>query len=164
MGDKAVENNGNAVVEAKMLRRTGFKSKRLPDPKRDPDRVRATPTVTPGAYRVAQAVQASAPVPKSPPARDKDYLRRVAQLPCCNCGVSGYSQAAHSNQGKGMAMKASDHDTFPLCCARPGVIGCHIGLDQGAMFDKETRRAKEAEWVAQTREVLGHSDDKGEKA
>lgn len=89
-------------------------------------------------------------VPKDLPIRSKAYLRLVAQLPCLHCGIWGYSQAAHSSQGKGMALKACDLQTFPLCCDRPGQRGCHSLFDQGALFGKEARRLIEPAWVADT--------------
>lgn len=68
--------------------------------------------------------------PKEAPVRSESYRRWVASLPCAGCGVEGYSQAAHPNRGKGMAIKASDLLCFPLCCDRPGVVGCHTAHDQ----------------------------------
>ena len=120
---------------------------------RDPDRVRATPTVTPGAFRVPGPV-ASAPaarVEKSAPVRSEALRRAVASLPCVICGMPGYSQAAHGSEGKGMGIKACDLLTlFPACCDRPGVRGCHSQLDQGALFTKAVRRELEPVWAADT--------------
>jgi hypothetical protein len=79
--------------------------------------------------------------PKAVYVRDKAYLRRVAGEPCMACGIEGYSQAAHV-PADGRAIKQSDLETFPLCCARPGVNGCHADFDQYRMFpdSQETRR------------------------
>lgn len=133
------------------MKRTGFKPRVHCREPRDQDRVRATPTVTPGAFRAPQSVVA-APVaaPKAEPIRSKAYLRLVAQLPCKHCGICGHSQAAHSNTGKGMGTKACDLQTFPLCADRPGQRGCHSYFDSGALFSKEARRLIEAAWVADT--------------
>ena len=71
------------------LKRTGFKSRAPTSISRDPDRVRATPTVTPGAFRVPGPV-ASAPaarVEKSAPVRSEALRRAVASLPCVICGM-----------------------------------------------------------------------------
>lgn len=137
------------------MKRTGFKPRAHSREPRDPDRVRATPTVTPGAFRAPQSVM-SAPVaaPKAEPIRSKAYLRIVAQLPCKHCGIWGHSQAAHSNTGKGMGTKACDLQTFPLCADRPGQRGCHSLFDQGALFNKEARRLVEAAWVADTQRQI----------
>lgn len=137
------------------MKRTGFKPRVHCREPRDPDRVRATPTVTSGAFRAPQSVVA-APVaaPKSAAHRSKAYLRLVAQLPCKHCGICGHSQAAHSNTGKGMGTKACDLQTFPLCADRPGQRGCHSLFDQGALFNKEARRLIEAAWVADTQRQI----------
>ena len=143
------------------LKRTGFKSRAPTSISSDPDRVRATPTVTPGAFRVPVPV-ASAPaaqVEKAAPVRSEAYRRAVASLPCINCGVPGYSQCAHSNSGKGAGIKASDLDSFPLCTVHPGadgrlVQGCHENFDQGALFTKAVRRELEPVWAADTRRKL----------
>lgn len=137
------------------LKRTAFRSRAQNREPRDPDRVRPTPTVTPGAFRAPQSVVA-APVaaPKAEFIRSKAYLRLVAQLPCKHCGIWGHSQAAHSNQGKGMGTKACDLQTFPLCADRPGQRGCHSYFDSGALFSKEQRRLHEIRWVAETQAVL----------
>lgn len=50
----------------------------------------------------------------------------IASLPCCACGVGGFSQAAHiRHKSAGMGMKPSDSLCVPLCCERPGIEGCH---------------------------------------
>lgn len=118
---------------------------------RDPDRVRHTPTVTPGAFRAPQAVTtAHDAVQKDAPVRSEAYRRAVASLPCAICGIYGYSQAAHANTGKGMGLKSCDLTLFPACCARPGEEGCHARLDQGALFTKAVRRELEPAWAADT--------------
>lgn len=83
--------------------------------------------------------------------RDERYRRLVASLPCISCGVWGYSQAAHANTGKGMGLKSDDSTCFPLCADRYMVRGCHSLFDQGALFDKATRRRLEIEWADKTR-------------
>lgn len=137
------------------MKRTGFKPLVHCREPRDPDRTRATPTVTPGAFRAPQSVVAApAPVAKAEPIRSKAYLRVVAQLPCKHCGIWGHSQAAHANTGKGMGTKACDLQTFPLCADQPGQRGCHSLFDQGALFSKEARRLIEAAWVADTQRQI----------
>ena len=72
---------------------------------RDPDRLRSVPTVTPGAFRAPQPVATTPaePVTKDAPVRSEAYRRAVASLPCINCGIQGYSQAAHlPPEAKGM--------------------------------------------------------------
>lgn len=92
----------------------------------------------------------ASPIPKAHPVRNEAYRRAVASLPCVICGVPGYSQAAHGSAGKGMGIKACDLTCFPACAPRPGVVGCHAALDQGAMFNKAARHALEPVWAADT--------------
>jgi len=91
--------------------------------------------------------------PKVQPVRDEAYRRFVAGLPCFACGVQGYSQAAHPNQGRGLGQKASDADVFPLCCARPMVPGCHQTHDQLIGMTLAERRAREVAYIASMRRL-----------
>ena len=136
------------------MKRTALKPRAPQWAQRDPnaDRVRSMPTVTPGAFRAPEPVasEPAARVEKSAPVRSEALRRAVASLPCINCGVPGHSQCAHSNSGKGAGIKASDLDSFPLCCDRPGQRGCHSLFDQGALFGKEARRLIEPAWAVDT--------------
>jgi hypothetical protein len=76
---------------------------------------------------------------KVKPVRSESYRRFVASMPCFGCGINGYSQCAHANGG-GMGTKASDLETFPLCCARPGHMGCHAQFDLCIDMTKAERR------------------------
>ncbi|MDN7456575.1 hypothetical protein [Burkholderia cenocepacia] len=89
-------------------------------------------------------------IPKLLTFRSEDLRRAVVQLPCMNCGVERYTQAAHANYGKAGALKASDAAIAALCADRPGVRGCHSLLDQGGVLEKDERRAFEMEMVAKT--------------
>ena len=107
-------------------------------------------------YRLARPCSAAVisstvvTMPKDAPVRSDLYRRLVASLPCIMCGVEGFTQHVHGSQGKGMALKACDLFAFPLCCTRPGEIGCHAMLDQGALLSKEARRLTEPEWARRT--------------
>lgn len=82
---------------------------------------------------------------KEPTHRSQAWLRAVASLPCVVCMKDGPSQAAHINhRGKGMAMKAPDVWTFPMCPA------CHAEFDQGKSYTKEERRELADTWVLMT--------------
>lgn len=111
---------------------------------------RAMNSAVPRAATMGLGTTAAAPIPKAAPVRSEAYRRAVATLPCAICGVYGYSQAAHANQGKGMGMKACDLTCFPACGPRPGIQGCHAALDQGALFTKAVRRELEPVWAADT--------------
>lgn len=96
-----------------------------------------------------------APAPKKETLEHEGYRRLVALLPCKNCGIGSYSQAAHPNTGKGQGLKTDDRLCFPLCCDRPGVRGCHSQFDQAALFPKHVRRALEPAWAVDTqRQIL----------
>lgn len=97
------------------------------------------------------ANEVNAPQPKREPVRNEAYRRWVATLPCIRCGVIGYSQAAHPNQGRGLGQKADDTDCFPLCCTRPGILGCHAEFDQLRYITLSERRALELEYIAVTK-------------
>jgi len=64
------------------------------------------------------------------------WRRAVASLPCVLCGREGDTQAAHRNEGKGMALKTDDSLTAALC------TGCHTEIDQGAHLTREQRRER----------------------
>ena len=111
----------------------------------------ATASASPDNVATGPNATQAAPMEKESPLRSEPYRRLVAALPCAHCGIEGYSQCAHANTGKGTGTKSSDTESFPLCACQPGRRGCHSLFDQGALFSKEARRAKEAEWVAKTR-------------
>ena len=94
------------------------------------------------------------PQPKAAPVRDEAYRRRVAALPCAHCGKPGPSQCAHADEGKGMGIKASDLDTYPLCADTPSEYGCHTLIGATGCFTKEQRRHLERTYVQQTRDQL----------
>lgn len=135
------------MKRSKPLKRTGFKR---------PERERTAQPV----YRLARPCSAAlisataVPVLKDAPVRSETYRRLVASLACICCGIEGFSQHAHANTGKGAGQKTDDRFAFPLCCARPGEVGCHVRFDQGAMFPKAARREIEREWARRTARFL----------
>jgi len=94
------------------------------------------------------------PIPKERPDRDEAYRRLVAALPCAHCGLEGRSQAAHADEGKGMAIKSSDYTCFPLCGPGFDDNGCHWFIGSSGAFTREERRKLERDYAAQTRETL----------
>jgi hypothetical protein len=89
---------------------------------------------------------------KVPRYQNEAYRRYVASKDCFGCGISGYSQCAHANGG-GMGTKRSDLDTFPLCCTRPGHMGCHTQHDLCWDMDRATRRELEAKYIAKMQAI-----------
>lgn len=94
--------------------------------------------------------------PKDYAVRSEAYRRAVSCLPCIYCGIVGYSQHAHANEGKGMGLKADDRRGFPLCCSRPGVEGCHAAFDHYHLLvgGREAHRDAAERWAARTRTVI----------
>lgn len=89
--------------------------------------------------------------PKDPkPVRDETYRRLVAALPCFECRIENFSQAAHPNSDKAKGRKQSDLSCFPMCATRPGIPGCHFRYDQGQLIERGARAAYEErakEWT-----------------
>ena len=69
---------------------------------------------------------------KSSTFRSPKWLRAVSEVPCVRCGAE--SQAAHRNEGKGMALKTDDCLTAALCQK------CHAEIDQGRDMSRDERR------------------------
>jgi hypothetical protein len=95
---------------------------------------------------------------KKRPTAETAHFRRVVMLPCACCGIAGYSQAAHSNRyqdGKGASLKAHYLATFPLCCSRPGIPGCHVNHDQCIGMTREEADARTLIYIAETHRKLG---------
>ncbi|RYF59453.1 MAG: hypothetical protein EOO27_09190 [Comamonadaceae bacterium] len=139
------------------MKRTPFARKEIQLAPRIESAVRAALSLRPS--QPARAVMAlvtdmAKPIPKDVPVRSEAYRRLVAALPCMNCRIVGYSQAAHPNTGKGQGTKTDDRLCFPLCTDRPGTRGCHSMFDQGAMFSREGRRLIEQAWGADTRRII----------
>lgn len=140
------------------MKRTGFRPRAPRREQRDQDRVRSVPSVTPGAFRAPQpvAIAPAAPITKENPVRSEAYRRAVASLPCAACGIYGYSQHAHGNEGKGLSLKTDDRTGVPLCCARPGEEGCHTKFDQYRLLPggRDAHREAMRTWGAQTRAMV----------
>ena len=76
---------------------------------------------------------------------DKAHMGRVAELPCACCGTEPV-QVHHIREGQGMAQRASNYLTIPLC------PDCHTGT-YGVHGDKSRMRAQKAselDWLADT--------------
>lgn len=85
---------------------------------------------------------------KTPKTRSEPYRRYVASLPCYRCGLVGFSQAAHADEGKGMGLKTDDMTCYPLCSTSYGDPGCHEFV--GRAMDRDTRRTYEKAGAAWT--------------
>jgi len=94
------------------------------------------------------------PLLKDRPVRSEDYRRLVAALPCFLCGIEGFSQAAHADEGKGLGMKSSDLTCWPACGTRPGKTGCHFDVGTAGYMTRDERRTLEQNAAAHTRNIL----------
>jgi hypothetical protein len=70
------------------------------------------------------------------------------------CGLPGPSQCAHSDEGKGLAIKSSDLECFPLCADTPLFRGCHSIMGASGRLGREKRRELEKRYAAATRDAL----------
>jgi len=108
------------------LIRSGFKRPVYERPARSPlHRVESQRGVYADVDGVVRAV------PKEVIHRSEAYRRFVAAQECFGCRITSFSQCAHLNERKGLALKTCDSTAFPLCAARHGVIGCHQAYDLG---------------------------------
>ena len=112
---------------------------------------RTTVPLTPATGRgvVRRIGDEVAAQPKDGEFRSEAWRRAVASLPCVRCFKNGPSQCAHANhRGKGMAFKAPDVWTFPMCPE------CHRDFDQGATLTKAQKREFADEWILLTIRAL----------
>jgi len=81
----------------------------------------------------------------------REYMGRVAQLPCAICGVYGVN-VHHIRTGIGMGRRASDFDTLPLCPEHhQGMTGIH-GMGRKAW--ERHHGITELQLLQKTKEVL----------
>jgi hypothetical protein len=82
-------------------------------------------------------------------AAGKRHMDRVAQLPCCVCGAHGV-QVHHIREGQGMAQRASDFLTIPVC------PDCHQGPNgiHGNRSLMRIQKVGELDLLARTIEAL----------
>jgi hypothetical protein len=57
----------------------------------------------------------------------------VRRMRCARCGIKGFTQFCHSDEGKGMGIKVSDALCAALC------VECHRELDQGKDMKRQER-------------------------
>ena len=84
---------------------------------------------------------------KTPAYRNRallDLARLAPYCMACDAPNDGTVVAAHSNEGKGMAIKASDASIMFLCHT------CHSAYDQGKVMERTERRAMAFEASAKT--------------
>lgn len=108
-------------------------------------------TVRPRSVAVAlvDPLPLGRPVLKEEPIQHSGYMKLVRQLPCARCKtVAVPRQFAHSDAGKGLALKTDCRLGWPGCFA------CHYLVGSSGALGKEGRRRFEAEAAAQTRAAI----------
>jgi len=91
-------------------------------------------------------------VPKAVILRSEPYRRYVASQECFSCRLQGFSQAAHANEGNGVALKVCDSRIWSLCAPHHGLIGCHQQFDLAIdMGSRDERRELANKWVVEMR-------------
>jgi hypothetical protein len=128
-----------------IVRRTDFKARMYIRPPKAPLVPVASCNSGPSAKPVVS-------VAKDAPRRSEKYRRWVASLACAHCKRPGPSQCAHSDEGKGLALKAGDDTCFPLCADGPERSGCHSLIGASGVFTREHRRLLERTYAARTRD------------
>ena len=96
------------------------------------------------------------PQPKSQPLQHEGYMAAVRTLPCMRCGVVGFTQFCHTDEGKGMGLKTDCREGWPGCGPRDGTPGCHWFVGTSGQLDRQARRDLEAHYARRTRiRILG---------
>ena len=135
------------------MRRSGFKPK-LPARRPAKQIEGYTPRPRPVAVAVASPAQAVVSVPKQAPVQHAGYMAAVRTLPCMRCGVAGFTQFCHADEGKGLALKTDCRLGWPGCGPHGGLPGCHWVIGTSGVLGKEGRRAFEAAAGAMTRQAI----------
>lgn len=91
------------------------------------------------------------PVPKERVLKSSTYEARVRKLSCRRCGISGFTQFCHTDEGKGERIKTDVRRGWAGCGPHPEgdttVPGCHWYVGTSGNMPKEERRAFE-DWAA----------------
>jgi len=101
--------------------------------------------------QAAAALPMAKPVPKAVPLQHAGYMAVVRGLRCYRCGLAGFSQFCHADEGKGGAIKSDCRLGWPGCGPRPGINGCHYDIGTARVLPREERRAFEREAGRATR-------------
>lgn len=142
------------------MKRSGFKPK-LPV-RREAKQVGAEYTLRQRAVAVAVAVagpaRATVPVPKESPLQNETYMAAVRQLPCYRCGIVGFTQFCHADEGKGEKLKTDCRLGWPGCGPHDEigrtVPGCHYVVGSTGALGKQGRRDFERQAGSDTRVLV----------
>ena len=79
------------------------------------------------------------------------YEAAVRTLPCIRCGIVGFTQFCHADEGKGMGIKTDVRRGWPGCGPHDGEPGCHWIVGTSGILGKIVRRALEELYGMETR-------------
>jgi len=135
------------------MKRSGFRSK-LP-PRRPAKQIE---DYTPRPRAVAVAVTPLSAmvmtIPKQNPLQHEAYMAAVRKLPCVRCGIVGFTQFCHADEGKGMGIKTDCRLGWPGCGPHDGQPGCHWWIGTSGLLGRDDRRAFERRAGILTREAI----------
>lgn len=135
------------------MKRSGFKSK-LP-PRRPVKQIEGyTPRPRAVAVAVAGPDRALVSIPKQESLQHEAYMAAVRKLPCIRCGIVGFTQFCHADEGKGMGLKTDCRLGWPGCGPHDGKPGCHWWIGTSGLLGRNDRRAFESRAGALTREAI----------
>jgi hypothetical protein len=89
--------------------------------------------------------------PKENALQHDGYMRLVRLLPCARCGIEGYTQFCHADEGKGTSIKTDCRRGWPGCGPNNSHAGCHNLVGTSGTFPKEERRALDKQYGDRTR-------------
>ena len=83
----------------------------------------------------------------------RDYLGMVAKLPCCvkDCGY--WPVEVHHRTGAGMALKAEDYETMPLCHRHHRTGGFGVAIHAGQKTWEKTY-GRQDDFIKETRDEV----------
>lgn len=134
------------------MKRLAWPRREQPEPGTGRERVK--PVARPLERPVRYATPANEPVyaqPKEAVIEHEGYKALVRQLPCAHCGIIGFTQFCHSDEGKGMGIKTDSRRGWPGCGPHGDSPGCHHLIGSTGTFTREQRRALEERYAAETR-------------
>lgn len=82
------------------------------------------------------------------------YMAIVRTMACAWCGIRGFTQFCHSDEGKGMGLKTDCRRGWPGCGPHNGEPGCHWYIGTSGVLGREARRTFEARASRRTRELV----------
>ena len=136
------------------MKRTPFRRKAPPPRPAKQISTEYTLRPRPVAVAVCGSARLTVPIPKQPASQCEAYMAAVRSLPCYRCGVAAFSQFAHSDFGKGLALKTDVRLGWPGCGPRMMEAGCHWIVGTSGGMSRDERREFERAASAATRATI----------